>query len=345
MLELLRTVRVLGWRHLLRLARAKRHGEQLIRGFFATPTIIALLNAGLFDELARERSVSVESFASQRGLDPDVLDALCDYLYSLKVLERQDGVVTIGPRGRHLLDVLPGAFYSAGAYASVFYNLEPLLKGEKRYGADVERDTALAARGSGESGKLFVFPVVRNLIRERGISSVLDLGCGDAAFLIGLCQANEGISGYGVDISAAAIADGLRNVEQTNLDGRIQLLAEDMFDLAPVAERFPDVQAATIFFVLHEFLQRGPERVLDFLTEFRRTFQGVPLIVCESVRHSPQELRKRPGPIMEFQLVHALSGQRTVTRREWRDMFATAGFASVEEIYFGLGRMVIYTVR
>ncbi len=345
MLELIRIARVLGVRHMMRLNRARRlGGDELIRGFFATPTLIALFNVGLFDELAAAGRVELESFAAQRGLRFEVLRPLCEYLYAMQVLDRSGDAYRPGSKGELVTEVLRGTLYSAAAYAPVFCNLEALLRGEKEYGAGVRRDTALAARGSGEAGKLFIFPIVREMVRSRRYGTVLDLGCGDATFLIGLCESNPSVKAYGVDISAEAIAEGARNVREHGLDGRVRLFAEDMFKVPAMAEKVPGVQAATAFFVMHEFMAGQRERVVSFFDEFRRALPGVPLVICESAWHTPEELRKRPGPLMDFQMVHELSGQRPLSRAQWQELFREAGFSSVEEDYIGLARMVVYTV-
>ncbi len=346
MLELLKIARVLGWRNLLKMRRAKRvGGDEFIRGFFATPTIIALLNVGFFDTLLKERRVNIQSFASEQGLNLDILKPLCEYLYEIKALDKEGMSYTFGPTGQMLAEMVRGSFYSAAAYSPVFFNLEPLLRGQSTYGEDIKRDTAMAAAGSGAVGKLFMFPIVQELLNRNGFTKVLDLGCGDAAFLVDLCKADPGVTGYGIDLSAEAIADGCRNATQENVQDRIHLVAEDMFKLDSVAEQFKSVQAATSFFVLHEFLRNGRGRVVEFFKTFREAFPGTSLIICESVRHTPEQIRKRLGPLAEFQLVHDLTGQNPITRDEWRSAFTEAGFTSVEEDYISFGRMVIFTVR
>ena len=112
-----------------------------------------------------------------------------------------------------------------------------------------------------------------------------------------------------------------------------------------MAEKVPGVQAATAFFVFHEFMATQRQRVVAFLSQFREAFNGVPLIISESAWHTAEELRRRPGPLMEFQLVHELSGQRPLSRKQWKELFREAGFTSVQEDYIPLARMAIYTVR
>ena len=346
MFELMRLARILGWRNLLRMRQAKRvGGDEIIRGFFATPTIIALFKIGFFDAVLKEERVYIEPFASEHGLEFDVLKPLCEYLYEIKVLDKDGPSYTFGPKGRLLTEMVKGSFYSAAAYSAVFNNLESLLRGQSSYGSDVHRDTALAAAGSGEAGKLFMFPMVEELIFKNEFAKVLDLGCGDATFLINLCKTNPDVTAYGIDLSAKAIENGCRNVAQENLQDRVHLFAEDMFNLKAIAGQLDGIQAATSFFVLHEFLRGGTSRVVDFFRAFREAFPNTYLIICESVRHTPEQIRKRLGPLAEFQLVHDLTKQNPITRAQWKTAFGEAGFTSIEENYIRTGRMVIYTVR
>lgn len=346
MFEFLQVARVLGWRQVLKLYRAKRFaGGTLIRGFFATPIIISMFNTGFFDEIIQKEQIALDAFAMQHGLDKAILQSLCDYLYAMKVLDKRGEDYVLDSAGRLIVEVLPGSFYSAGAYADIFYNMEPLLRREKRYGVDVNRNTALAARGSGDAGKLFVFPLVADLIRRRGFAHVLDLGCGDAAFLIDLCKDNLRLHGYGLDLSTEAVAEGNCNVKQENLQDRIQLFAEDMFNVGALADQLQDVEVATAFFVMHELLGSGTGRVMEFLQAFANACPRAHLLICESIRHTPEQLRGHPGPLMEFQLVHDLSGQRPISRQEWRSIFEEAGFRSIEEEYFKFARVAIYVVR
>ena len=340
--EATRIARLLGLNYSLKLIRARRTGgEELIRGFFGTPAVIALLDVGLFDELEQNGRVSVESFAAQRHLDPEVLESLCTYLYAMKYLNRSDSAYVLSPSGRLLAQVLQGPFYMAAAYAPVFQNLNALLRGEKRYGRDVCKDIALSAKGSGAVGNVFTFPLVIDLIGKRGFRRVADLGCGDASFLIALCQTTGG-TGVGVDLSPEALADADRNIREAGLQASIELICEDMFKVPDMAEQLAGIEAATIFFVLHEFL-RDRERVVGFLRAFKESFPRTSLIVTDSIRHDRDELRRRPGPLMDFQLTHELTGQKTLSREQWRALFRDGGFASVDEDYLRSVRMAVYT--
>jgi 2-ketoarginine methyltransferase len=307
--------------------------------------VIALFNVGLFDALRGEGTVDVEAFAADRKLDPDVLRTLCDYLYALKILRKQKERYALDSRGRFLVDVLSGLFYSAHAYEDVLHSLEPLLRQELRYGRDLHRKDEFAARGSGAGGRLFTFPLVIDLIERQGHRTVLDLACGDATFLIDACRRNPAVTAYGVDIAPQALERGRERARAEGLQNRIHLVAEDMFRAQSLAALIGRVDVVTSFYGFQEFLALGREKLLALLQAYREAFPGVTFIVCEIPRSSAEALRRRPGAILEYHLLHSLTHQRLATREEWREIWRDAGARQVEERYLDFARTSIYILR
>lgn len=342
--SLFRIVKVLGLGHTLRANRAKRLSEETIRGFYSTRAIIALLNVGLLDELEAQKTVNLAAFAEKQKLDLHVLKALCDYLFSLRILHREGENYSLAPKGKLATQTMRGAFTIAYAYEDVFYNLEALLKREKQYGVDVNRRGEFVATGSGAVGKLLAFPMVADTLQRNQFERVLDLGCGDGAFLRDLVTRNRGVTGYGVDLSPEGVAAGRRQVEQAQLQDKVHLLVGDMFNIDAVAPQMGRIDAATCVYVLHEFLTASRERTVELLRKFKSTFPGVPLVICEVIRHTAEEMRRKPGGIMEIQIFHALSNQALFSRDEWKSVFNEAGFNNVNEDYLSYARTAIFTV-
>jgi len=68
MVELLKTIGVVGLRRMLRLSRAYRLGwRDTISGFHTTRTMQALFNVGLFGEMQEKGTANVDSFAELVG--------------------------------------------------------------------------------------------------------------------------------------------------------------------------------------------------------------------------------------------------------------------------------------
>jgi hypothetical protein len=173
--------RTLGLGNLWKLQRARQVGFAGInRGHFESRVLGTLVNVGFFDEISKRSPLNVKEFAAARGLDPVILDTLCAYLYELKILRKDQNGYALEPLGELFADVLRGLFDLTYAYEDLLHGLEPLLRGEARYGRDIRRDTHLMARGTGSGGRLFTFPLAAKLIEENGFRHPLDVACGDA---------------------------------------------------------------------------------------------------------------------------------------------------------------------
>jgi SAM-dependent methyltransferase len=206
----------------------------------------------------------------------------------------------------------------------------------------VRRREDFVGKGSGQSAKLLPFPLAADLIKRNGFSRILDLGCGDGEFLIGIGKAEESVRGYGVDISPEVVALAKRRISEEGLSGRIEVMVGDIFNLRAIGERMGLPDAATSFYVLHEFLWNGRQKVVDLLISFRELFPGISLIACEITQLQPEDLRRKPTIILEHHLFHGLSEQGLVSREGWRDIFSESGFRVLEELRVAASQLSIF---
>jgi ubiquinone/menaquinone biosynthesis C-methylase UbiE len=331
---------------MLQLYRGYRLGMQgIITGHYTTRVLQALFHVGYLDEIEARGRADVESFARANDLDPTVLRALCDALYSLRILKKDGDAYALDARGRDLVGLPRGWFEGIYGYEDVFYALEDLLTKKKAYGRDVVRRLDVVTKGYAETGQWIYYPRLLDMLSRGGFKRVLDLGCGDGAFLRVLCQSANDVTGYGVDLAPEVIATGRQKVDAAGLGRRVSLIVADASKLDSVPELSAGIDVATAFFLLHELLALGPERVVQLLRGFREAFPGVPLIVIEVVRPPAAELRRRPGMAILYFLYHDLSRQKPVSRDEWRAVFTEAGFHSVEENHLWFLRTIIFTLR
>lgn len=331
---------MLGLQAILKSRRIKQISLETLRGFYATQAIIALLNVGLFDELAKQESIDIATFTAEKDLDTKVLQSLCDYLYELNILDYEDGRIRLDTDGELILNSMSGIYQLTYAYEEITSNLESILRKEKTVGVDIKRRSEYVSAGSGSIGRLLAFPMMNEEIRQRNFQHVLDLGCGDGTFLIELCKKNTSIQGYGLDIAPAGVAAGTRQLQKENLQDRIQLFVGDVMNIAASIDKLQSVDAVTSVYVMHEF--QG--QIVNVLRNFKAALPRVPLILCEVIRHSPQQLRKKPGGIMEIQLFHELSNQKLFTLEEWQTMFEQAGFTDIQQNYLSFARTCIFTI-
>ena len=345
MRELLRAIRVVGLGNVLRLGRGYRLGwTELIRGHLATEAMHMLLNIGLIDELLARQTVELKGFAESRNLDLDLLRPVCDALSSMRILSKEGASYRLDEKGRLLVDVFRGWMEVSYGYAEIFHSLESVVRRRKIYGKDFYRKSDFVARGSGEMEDKLFFPLAGEMIAEKGYRRVLDLGCGDGTFLRRLCALNKEVSCYGIDIAPEAVDLGNRLSREAGLENRVALHAADIQNVQEMPEELKSVQVATIFFVLHEILYLGEDRLIDFLKAFRRNFPAVPLIVFEAIRPSYEQMRSRPGVAIYYFLYHDLSHQKPVSREKWRELFRAAGWTGIEERYLWYARTSVFTL-
>lgn len=346
MSELVRAIRLLGPGRMLKLGRGYRAGwEELFRGYFATKSLHALLATGFLDELMKSPEVVPEDFARSENLQADILRSLCEALYADGLFDKQGEGFTLSAKGRLLTDVLRGWLEVSYGYAELFDSLVPMLRGEKVYGTDFYRKGDWVATGSGEMENWVFFPQAGEIVRSKGYKRVLDLGCGDGTFLRKLCVSNPDVQCFGIDLSPDAIEEGKRRAQAAGLQSRISLHAADIQRVEDMPPELRSIDVATIFFVLHEILYLGEDRLIEFLKAYRRNFPGVPLVVFEAIRVSAEVMRRRRGISIYYYLYHDLSHQKPVSREKWRELFSAAGFTLTEERYMDFARTAIFTLN
>ncbi|MGA2581532.1 MAG: class I SAM-dependent methyltransferase [Bryobacteraceae bacterium] len=344
MLELAKTVHRFGLPYMLHLQKTYRTGwDEMIRGYLETTTMQALLNVGLIDEMQKQPSVDIDEFAARANLEPAVLQPLCEAFYCLGLFERNTAGYSLSEKGRSVVEVMRGWLDVCYGYGEVFHSLEPLLRKEKVYGRDLYRRSDFVARGSGEMENLLFFPMVNDIIIANGYKRVLDLGCGDGTFLRILCRLNSEVECFGIDLAPAAVAEGDRVLRETGLQDRVHLQALDISKIGQAG--LPAIDAATVFFVLHELLYFGEDVLLNFLQDFRRLFPGTPLIAFEAVRPPVEELRRHPGISVYYFLYHDLTQQKPVDADTWKQLFRKAGFESIEERQLDFAKAAIYILK
>jgi ubiquinone/menaquinone biosynthesis C-methylase UbiE len=344
-IELIKAIKILGFSHLLRISKAKKLGDEILPGFFITRAMNVLLNVGFFDEVSKRLTIDIDSFAKEKNFDERLLHLLCDYLYVYKILKKDRAKYRLTSKGKIVVEMLTGVFDILYSFEDIFHNLEALVKKEKILGQEVNKFFYFESKGTGTAAKQLIFPIIIDIIKKHNFKKVLDIGCGSGTFLIELCKKNPGIMSYGLDISQEAIIYGQHQLIENNLQGKITLLKGDILNILEIKDSdLKTVEAIIATFVLHELFFENKEKIINFLITLRQKFGNKPLLVCENIKQTLEELRKMPQFYSELQLAHGIACERQLTRREWKEIFNKSGFRNIKERYLAFAKISIFMV-
>jgi SAM-dependent methyltransferase len=332
----LQIVRLLGLLSALRIKKRFDKALPHVRGYAVCSCLWALLEAGVLDRLLASDAVAVEDLAAEGGLDRRVLESILNYLDGLSLVRVEGGRVRALPKLRKLLAEPRGFFELTYAYEPILARLADVLRGRVKYPHDVQRLGKYVGRGSGQLCRTLPYPVLVDMLRRRGARMVLDLGCGDLAFLLYLCETVPEVRALGIDVDGPTVAYARQVLASSPYADRIEVRQADMFRLEEVARERPDVDAVVAVDTYHEYLGEGEAKVVGLLRKLHAEFPKALLYVGEFCKQPHETLRRRPTAFLEHHLFHDLTNQTIADAPTWRRLFAEAGLAVVEEKVFDI---------
>ncbi len=301
---------------------------QPVRYFALAQALHHSMDLGIFAAVDASPGLGEAELAGKLGLDPERLRALLRYLQNEGYLVREDGW-SLTPKGAGLPLFAPWYELLVGGYATTFQQLGEVLHEGAPWGT---RDATRVGAGSCGISAYDALPLVERLLDASGreLTTVVDMGCGDAAFLVDLLLRRRELRGVGLEPNLTSTELGTARARAAGVADRLEL------HHGPAAEvtalDLPEEGRGTCFltaFVLQEILeQAGESAVEDFL---RRTFKSHPeaLWIVIEVDHQPTAPTMAHGLAMAYYnpyyLIHAITEQRLETARYWTDLFDRAG--------------------
>jgi SAM-dependent methyltransferase len=299
-------------------AVAQRPVFELFEGFALASVLASLDESGLLAQL-EEGPVTGERAGDADGLLPATLR----YLVQRDLAEERDGAFSLTERGRAICRDKGYLVWLQGGYGHVLAGLGDFITGTRRYGADVERAGRWVAEGSALIGRDDVAPHAAEVLSALDFHHVVDLGCGNARFLIGAAE-RFGVTGVGVDLSPEACEDAERMIAAAGLTGRVRVRCGDAGDLDAIPE-LAEADLAVAHFLLHEIFEHGREALVAYLRKLGTLMpKGAHMLVAEvqPASGAPDE-RWRP----EFTLLHAIMRQELLDADGWHEAFTAAGWS------------------
>jgi SAM-dependent methyltransferase len=319
-------------------AVSQRPVFELFEGFALASVLASLDEAGLLAALEAGPVVA----APQGVADPDgLMPAALRYLAQRELAEERDGAFELTERGRAVVKDKGYLVWLQGGYGHVLAGLGDFIVGTRRYGTDVERAGRWVAEGSALIGRDDVAPYAVEVLSGIDFHRVVDLGCGNARFLIGAAQ-RFGVTGVGVDLSPEACEDAATTIADADLSGKVVVRCGDAGDLDAIPE-LADADLVVAHFLLHEIFEHGREALVGYLTKLGAIMPaGAHMLVAEVQPASgAHDERWRP----EFTLLHAIMRQELLDADGWHEAFTAAGWSRHEVRDLGLPGAILLLYR
>lgn len=300
-----------------------RPGFDFFEGFMVTALLASLEMAGLLNALESE-GIEPDPARQPKTEDAALLEATLRYLAQRGLAVEEAGVFNLTDLGRSVCRDKGYLVWMSGGYAEPLRHLGAFLRGEKRYGIDHTRDGRWVAGGAALLGRQDVVPEAMELLEAVSFDRVLDLGCGNARFLISVCD-RFGSSGVGVDISREACEAAAEAIAAAGLEDRIDIVLGDAIDLDSVP-RLDATHLVVTFFLLHEISSQSRDALIRFLSDMASRLPAGAHLLTAEVEPAGQRNGATERFTPEFTFVHAMMRQSLLREQDWRDAFAEGGF-------------------
>lgn len=305
----------------------------LAKGYYTARALLAMWRLGLFDRARDAGELDPKAIAAEWGVTEELVRPLLNYLVVRGFLELTEAsTFRLTPRGHDAWSFRGYLSTMIGAYEPVFARLEDIVTGRVTYGRDLSRSHEEMVRGLTVLEDKMMGTVSKAVL-DVNARKVLDLGCGSARMICGMCELDPSLRAVGVDRDPGSCAVARETVQSRGLSDRIVIVQGDAFDLASLpAEVLGGVDTVTVMFLLHEVLrQRGRDGTVGLLGQIADAIgPDGRLIMVEVSGTVDVRYRERQLFVPEYELLHEYTNQRLASRPEWERMVGEAGLSVVD---------------
>ncbi len=306
---------------------------QPIRSYVLAIAINHLFSSKIFNDLY-EKERKIKFFYSKYNFNEKKLLGFFWYLHNEKIINIKNDLISLTSQGKELKLAEPWYTMLIGGYGLTFHEmLENMTENKDSY---CSRKAELVGLGSCGISQYDAIPLTRSLMMKAGkkFSCLLDLGCGNAAYLTTFCKQFSDIKAIGVEPSLDGFKLACEEVKNKKLDDRITVynLTAQEFMNSNISNDSPDL--IVLGFVLHEILgQDGADGVKDFLKKIIEKFPGIYLIIIE-VDNKIQDENIMDHPLAKayynpYYLLHYFTQQKLISPSEWLDIFGSIGLECI----------------
>lgn len=308
----------------------------LMRGFYALPVVSFLGTSGALERIGKG-AFAVADFEDL--MTTDRLGAIFRYLARLGLLEALDGERFSATALGATVFKRFGSFCIVRSYEEYFRTLENQLHAMPGdYAPKVDR--RLNVIGSGQiHGKKF-FGAALEILDERPVDILIDVGCGDGAFAAAMAERHKNIKIYAVDAAPEALEETVKRLGKDFPATPVETVLSDAREaehwLAPVKADADTRIVVSFWFLLHEISGGDVTPVLELLSTIHGRFPQAEIVIGEIIDGGIEALAEnRSMTIMpEYLLFHELSGQGPFSVEQINELIASSPYEKADEKLF-----------
>jgi len=310
-------------------------GLQPIRYYALASAIYALFENNIYDQL-KGNPLSIDEISKNLNLDRPKLEGFLLYLKNENVISIIDKKVGLTPLGKELDSVRPWYTMLIGGYGKTFLEISEKIPYGK---SNASRDAGKVGIGSCGISHYDALPLTKSLLNKLPVppKSVLDLGCGNAYYLIELCKMFPKIKAYGVEPDYKGYIAALELVKQAGIEieNSVKLYNSDAIDFLNSKENCtPDV--LILGFVLHEILgQAGRESLRSFLLNVMERYPDIYIVVIEVENKITEPATMKHGLALAYYnpyyLLHYFTSQQLESDDFWKTLFDEVGLRIIDQ--------------
>jgi 2-ketoarginine methyltransferase len=307
---------------------------QPIRYFALASSIYHLFSSGIY-ELIKDQPYDLNQLAETLDLDPTKLKGLLEYCSNESLVTIDGYQISLTEQGKRFSRFKGWYEMFIGGYGNTFLQMGACLRKE---GGSATRDAELVGIGSCAISHYDALPLLNNILSRshKSYANVLDIGCGNAAYLIEFCKYFPTIKATGVEPDKGGYSTGKKLVEAAGLTDRITLINANAIDFFSDTSIEPDL--IIISFVLHEILgQSGESAVTQFLQIVLEKFPSIDIAIIEVDNQiSKSEIMQHnlsTAYYNPYYLLHYFTKQKLETDDYWCNLFTSIGLDIIAKEY------------
>jgi len=310
----------------------------LMRGFFATPLIVAMANSGVIQKILEKKKVKINDF--NLISNKNFLHNVFTYFETLGLLKKKNFYFSLTKLGYSIFKRV-GSFYLLHSYRSFINNSDHILK-DKSFKPSCDRKENVIGSGL-TNGKKF-FPVAIDEIKKKNYDLIVDIGCGNGEFLKRCSEINPQSKYIAVDLSNKALKEAKIKLKKNNSKLDVKYFKCNGSDVekwsAFVNKETQEIKnpkiLITMWYLIHEISNNKIGTVIKFLNNINKKITNVEIIIGEILKINPSKLLhgKDTSIMPEFLFFHEISGQGVLSKNDYEKIEKKINYRSGKKYYF-----------